>query len=136
MKLIMSGILFYSFFEYFLLKRKNIYFNNYITSIFISGTLGIFIFLIIYLPLYFIFGENFFLNIFVLFVVICICEVISYFILNSKKQNFINYVSLFGIVFVYILFTILTYYPPNCNLFYDKTTGKYGLNDNYSLKSP
>lgn len=128
MKLIMSGLLFYGILEYFLLKNENISFNNYITSLFLSGVLGIVSFFIIYLPLHNIFGENFFLNIFILFIVICICEVISYYILKSQKIYFLDYISLIGIIFVYILFGILTYYPVINDLFYDKTEEKYGIN--------
>ena len=128
MKLIMSSILVYGVLEYFLLKNGNISFNNYITSLFLSGVLGIVIFLIIYLPIHSIVGENFFLNIFILFITICICEVISYYILKSKKIYFLDYVSLIGIIFVYILFAILTYYPVTNYLFYDKLHDKYGIN--------
>ena len=128
MKLIMSSILFNSFLEYFLLKKNNIPFNNYITSIFLSGTLGIIIFLIIYLPLYYLFGENFILNIIILFITICLCEIISYYILKSKKQYFIDYISLLGLILVYIVFGILTYYPVINDLFYDKSKEKYGIN--------
>ena len=128
MKLIMSSILFYGILEYFLLKKNNILFNNYITSLFLSGVLGIVIFLIIYLPLYGVFGENLFLNISVLFIVICICEVISYYVLKSEHYDFLGYVSLIGIIFVYILFAILTYYPVKNYLFYDEAHAKYGIN--------
>ena len=128
MKLIMSSILFNSFLEYFLLKKNNIPFNNYITSVFLSGTLGIIIFLIIYLPLYYLFGENFILNIIILFITICLCEIISYYILKSEKQYFIDYISLLGLILVYIVFGILTYYPVINDLFYDKSKEKYGIN--------
>lgn len=128
MKLIFSSLLVYGFFEFFLLKKNNIPFSNYVTSIFLSGTLGICIFLIIYLPLYKIFGENFILNIIVLFIVICICEVISYYVLKKPHYDFIDYVSLIGIVLIYFLFGMLTYYPIINDLFYDNVSLKYGIN--------
>ena len=128
MKLIMSSFLFYGIIEYFLLKKNNIYFNNYITSVFLSGVLGIAVFLLIYLPLYDIFGENIFLNISLLLIVICICELISFNVLKSEKYSYFEYISLIGIMFVYILFAIHTYFPIINGLFYDNVHGKYGIN--------
>jgi len=128
MKIIFTSILIYSIIDYILLKKFNITFHNFITNMFLSGFLSTILFLIIYLPLYMIFGESFILNIIILFIVIVFSQIISYFVLKSKEYELLNYVSLIGIIFVYIIFGILTYYPIINDLFYDQASSKYGIN--------
>lgn len=68
------------------------------------------------------------LNLTVLFVSIVFSQAVSYFVLESKDYGLLNYVSLIGIIFSYIIFGILTYYPPTEDLFYDPMDEKYGIN--------
>lgn len=128
MKILFTSILIYSIIDYILLKKCNVRFHNFITSIFLSGFLSVVLFLMFYIPFYYLFGENLLINIVFLFIFICVSQVISYFVLKSKNYDLLNYVSLIGIIFVYIVFGILTYFPIINDVFYDKIHEKYGIN--------
>ncbi|MFR2585155.1 MAG: DUF6512 family protein [Bacilli bacterium] len=128
MKMLFSAIIIFSVVDFILLKVFEIKYRNFITSIFLSAVLSIIIFLAIYLPLYYFIGENMVLNLTVLFVSIVFSQAVSYFVLESKDYGLLNYVSLIGIIFSYIVFGILTYYPPTEDLFYDPMDEKFGIN--------
>ena len=91
----------------------NICFSN-----FIGALCSIPIFLIMFLPVYYFFGENFPLTIFLMLVTIIISEVISYFIMIKNDFKMENKTILF-VILVYILFGVLTYYPLDFDLFVD-----------------
>lgn len=128
MKMLFSAIIIFSVADFILLKVFEIEYRNFITSVFLSAVLSIIIFLAIYLPLYYFIGENMVLNLTVLFVSIVFSQAVSYFVLESKDYGLLNYVSLIGIIFSYIVFGILTYYPPTEDLFYDPIDEKFGIN--------
>lgn len=128
MKMLFSAIIIFSVADFILLKVFEIEYRNFITSVFLSAVLSIIIFLAIYLPLYYFIGENMVLNLTVLFVSIVFSQAVSYFVLESKDYGLLNYVSLIGIIFSYIVFGILTYYPPTEDLFYDPMDEKFGIN--------
>ena len=128
MKMLFSAIIIFSVVDFILLKVFEIEYRNFITSIFLSAVLSIIIFLAIYLPLYYFIGENMVLNLTVLFVSIVFSQAVSYFVLESKDYGLLNYVSLIGIIFSYIVFGILTYYPSTEDLFYDPMDEKFGIN--------
>lgn len=128
MKMIFTAILIISLFDYFIFKKYNIKNNNIIFSAFISSTLSIPIFLGLYLPFYNVFQNNIFLNITVLFITILISQIISYNILIKEHIKCFNYISIIGIIFIYIIFSLLTYFPPNNDLFLDIKENKYGIN--------
>ena len=58
MKLLVTPVLIYSLIEYFIYKKKNIPYNNFILSYAISFIISIVVYLIIYLPVHLIFGHN------------------------------------------------------------------------------
>ena len=128
MKMLFSAIIIFSVVDFILLKVFEIEYRNFITSIFLSAVLSIILILAIYLPLYYFIGENMVLNLTVLFVSIVFSQAVSYFVLESKDYGLLNYVSLIGIIFSYIVFGILTYYPPTEDLFYDPMDEKFGIN--------
>ena len=128
MKIVSTSIMIVSIIDYILLKNEKIKYNNFLTSIFLSIFLSIVFFLLIYLPLDYYLGENFLVSIFVLFITICFSQFISFFVLSSTDYDILNYISLIGIIFIYILFGILTYYPPLNDIFYDDHNERYGVN--------
>lgn len=128
MKILFSAIIFYGLIDYFILKFFKQNRNNFLVSLFVSASASIPIFLIIYLPFYYLIGENMILNIGVLFIAIVISQIISYFILMANNFKKLNMISVIGIILVYIIFGLLTYYPPINDLFFDPTTEKYGIN--------
>ena len=128
LKMLYSAIIICGFFDWLILKIFRIKFNNFFISLFLTSFISILLFLILYVPLFYIFGNSLFLNITVLIVVIIVSQFISYFIYISKNYGYLNYISLIGIVFVYIIFGILTYYPFFNDVFYDFSKDKYGIN--------
>jgi len=132
MKILYTGYLMYGGVEY-LIFREKIKWNNYLLQLFLVPLLGIMIYLILYLPLFNIFGENMIISIVLLFIVIVIEEVISYYALSIDEIKYQGIIGIIGIVVVYIVFTYLTYNPPFNYLFYDMKEEKYGI-DIYNKK--
>lgn len=128
MKMMTSSILIWSVFEYLLLKKYRINHNNYLVSLFVMCCGSIIIFLAIYLPCYYLIGPTMFLNLLCLFITLSIVSYFSFLILSLNSLKKLNYLALIGIVFLYIIFGILTYHPLENNLFYDKLKHKYGIN--------
>ncbi len=128
MKMLFTAIIIYGLIDYLLLKKFKVPSSNYLVSLFVTAILSIPIYLIIYLPIYHFTGENMFLNIGLLFLVIIITQILSYYILKENKYQNLNYVAIIGIILVYIILGILTYYPPLNDLFFDPSNEKYGIN--------
>ena len=126
LKIIYGTFVFGSIFEKYLLKRFNIKYHNFNIEIFIKAFFGVILYLIIYLPLYFIIGENIVVSIFLLLVIYIIMEIIGTKILKSPELN-INVLPILTIILGYFLFFILTYYPPHCFLFFDFRRLLYGI---------
>lgn len=127
MKIIFSAILIFSPIEYFILKKKNIHFNNFLLSNVMMEISGIIIYLIIFIPLYLMIGENMIISIGLLFIVYGIVEIIGYYFLNLKPIKYQGYIATFIIIIMYIIFSYFTYQPPKNFLFYDIKEEKYGI---------
>ena len=106
------------------LKKENI--NNMCFSNFIAALTSIPIFLIIFLPIYFIIGENLIVNIILMLITIIICEFIAYKITDIKNLKLEN-VTILLVIIVYTIFGILTYYPPNNYLFFELDPSVCGI---------
>ncbi len=131
-KLMFTSVIMWGVIDYIILKKFNIKYNNFFTSLFVSALTIIPIFLIIYLPFYYKIGPKMFLNIGVMGIAIILSQVISYFILKAKDFNKLNIVSFILIIVSYIVFAYLTYKPIKGELFFDTKDEKYGLN-NYNV---
>lgn len=128
MKLIYTSFVFYGIFDYLLLKKNKIVFNNFLIQLFLIPIIAIFIYLIIFIPIYKIIGENMIVSIGLLAIVILIEQILSYFILQYKEIKYQNIIGIIGIVLVYIIFGYLTYKPIENYIFYDTVKDKYGIN--------
>ncbi len=106
------------------IKKEKI--NNICFSNFIAAISSIPIFLIMFLPIYSIIGHNMIVTFIIMFITITIAEIISYRIMN-KKDFKLEKITIFFVLFVYIIFIILTYHPLNNRLFIDPTTTFYGI---------
>lgn len=126
MKLLFSSIVFYGIIDYFLNKKYNIGYNNFLMNIFICSFLSVIIYLIIFLPLYYSIGESMFISIGVMILTFSIVYVISYFILKSRDYDY-NFAWICLIVFCYLIFTYLTYNPIHSHLFFDTKDEIYGI---------
>lgn len=118
MKLIYTSYLLWGIVEYFLI-RKNKDINNFVIQLFLVPIFGICIYLSIYLPLFNLFGENLIISIILLFIIIVIEEVISYFLLKGEEIKNQRLIGIIGIIMVYIIFAYLTYFPLDNYLFWD-----------------
>lgn len=128
MKMIFTSFVIVSFIDAILIKRKNIDAYNLVLSTFVISVLCIVIFLLIYLPIFNLIGENFIINVAILFITIYFSEIISFFIMEKKEKTILNYLSIVGIILCYTIFGILTYNPPKNDLFLDFKENKYGIN--------
>ena len=127
MKLLVTPVALFSLFEYIFYRRKNIEFNNFILSYSISIILGILIYLIVYLPIDYIFGHSAIVAIGLLFIVFVIMQIISYYIMNYKNIKYSNIMGVGIIILLYIVFGYLTYKPIENDLFYDTQKKIYGM---------
>jgi len=127
MKLIFTSYLLYGIIDYFWLNKDN-KFNNFLLQLFIVPLLGVILYLIIYIPIYNILGENMIFSILLLFLVVVAEQLLSYYILNKENFKYQGIIGITGIILMYILFGYLTYKPIENYLFFDKTNSKYGIN--------
>lgn len=100
--------------------------NKYI-RILLRGYLSIFILLLLYLPIYYLFGEIMIVTLLILFITIFGTEYILEYLSTKKHHSYLNIVSVFLIIITYIIFGYLTYHPIKENLFLDKENNKYGI---------
>ena len=118
MKILFGSVMFSSICQKLIMYFYKEELTNICFSNFIGAILSIPIFLIMFLPMYYTIGENFPLTIFFMFLTIVICEIISYFIMIRRDFNMENKTILL-VILVYIIFGILTYFPPENDLFVD-----------------
>lgn len=109
-KMLDSSILIVGIVEYFIFKIWNIKYYNYFMSLFITLCFGPFIFLILYIPLFYIFGLT--VNIIMLLIVIWLTNNLNFYFLERPFNYKLEGVAIIGIVLIYILFGICTFYPP------------------------
>lgn len=126
MKLLPTSFLLYSIIEYFWLKKNN-NFNNYLFQAFIVPLIGIILYLIIYIPIYNMIGDNMAVNIGLLGLIIIIEQFISYKFLLSTNIKHQSIIGIIGIIVMYIVFGYLTYKPIQNYIFYDTKNEKYGI---------
>ena len=126
MKILFGSIIISGVIQKLIAKIKKEEINNICFSNFIAALASIPIFLILFLPVYYIIGENMIVTIIIMFTAIIISEVISYKIINMHNYNLENKTFIFVIV-VYIIFTVLTYNPIKIDLFKDPETNTYGI---------
>ena len=127
MKLLVTPVLIFSLIEYIIYNKKDISYNNFIFSYSISMLIGIISYLVIYLPIHYIFGHSSIFAIILLFFIFMIIEIISYYIMRYRNIRYGNIIGLGIIIVMYIIFGYLTYYPIEIDLFYDDSKNVYGI---------
>lgn len=129
MKLLYTGILSWGIIEIMLLKKNKIKYNNYPYQLFLTSFTSIILYLIIYLPLYNLFGESLIISIPLLLIVILLEQILSYYLLKQKKENdILDKIAIILIILFYMILLNLTYDPPKNYIFYDTVENKYGIN--------
>lgn len=127
MKLIVTPVLIFSIFECIIYKRKKIIFNNFYLSYSISMILGIILYLLIYLPIDYLFGHNTIVAISLLFIIFIFISIFSYYMMKSNEIKFSRFIGIGIIIVIYFIFGYLTYNPIEIDLFYDTQKGIYGI---------
>lgn len=133
MKMLYTTFLIDSIVLYFILKKENIQYNNFLIAIFISSIISITSFLIIWLPIYYHIGENLIITLLILFLSIFLSQIIGYCILTTSSNKILNFVTLILIIIFIIIFAYFTYNPLFNDFFLDPISEKYGLN-HYLIK--
>ena len=85
MKIIFTSILLYGLIDYILLNKYDIKYNNFPFQLYFTALSAIPIYLVLYIPLYKLLGENIFVSISLLLIVYIIAQLISYQILRNIK---------------------------------------------------
>lgn len=129
MKIIFTSTLLYGIIDYILLNKYKTKYNNFPFQLYFTAISSIPIYLVIYIPLYKLLGENIFISISLLLTVYIISQIISYNILKEKQLKMLNMLTVPIILTMYLLFIYLTYNPIHNDIFYDKANEKYGINE-------
>lgn len=129
MKILFTSTLLYEIIDYLLLKKYNIKYNNFSFNLYFTALISIPIYLVLYLPLYKLFGENIIISISLLLIVYIITQVISYNILKEKKLKVLSSLTIPIIFITYLGFIYLTYNPIHNYIFYDTNDKKYGIDE-------
>ncbi len=126
MKIIFGVIIFGSLISLILMNKFKIKHNNFYVEIITKGILGVIFYLIIFIPIYKLIGENMFVAITLMLGTYCLMEFLGYYILKMDDLN-IKIMPIILIVLVYVLFALLTYYPRHNFLFFDESKFIYGI---------
>ena len=129
MKILFTSTMIYGVFDYILMKKFNIKYNNLLLELFITSFLSVIIYLIIYIPIYLLYGENLIVSIILMIITYIITKYIGYYILIQKEYRLLNIISIFLIIMCYLGFIYLTYNPIHNFIFYDTVDGKYGIRE-------
>ncbi len=127
MKMLCTTILLYELIEFIILKVKKMKVNNFLFASFIAAILSIPIYLIMFLPIFYKIGEKMIITLIIMLITIIITQIIHYKLINYKELH-LDILSLVFIIITYIVMGILTYYPPEEDLFFDTKNEKYGIN--------
>lgn len=124
MKMIFSAYMLFLLIKVLFFKKH----EKNLTSSFVIGALfNIVIFLIIYVPIFYIFGENMIVTLIIYFITIIISNYFIYKMQQKKNNEKLNKITGFSIILIYLIFIILTYYPIKGKLFFDYTSQSYGI---------
>lgn len=129
MKILFDSFLLYGIIEYFLLNYFDIHTRNFLFSIFVGAFTSTILYLILYLPLYYLFGASMLLNIGIMFITIALIEFLQLWIWKQSHINYLDYISIIMMIIIYIFFAYLTFNPPKFFLFFDTKEEKYGIKE-------
>lgn len=129
MKMIYTTILLYGIIDSFVVYKYNEPKNNFILILFGKAIFAILLYLSIYLPFYFRFGEHMFFTLFLLFITLLISTYLEYKARELPSIRYANAVGIFLIILGFLLFGYFTYKPIHSSLFFDPQAEKYGKNE-------
>ncbi|MDD2490551.1 MAG: DUF6512 family protein [Bacilli bacterium] len=132
-KMIYTTTIIWGLINHFLINKYNIKIKNKISAIYIGAIANVIIFLLVYTPIYLIWGHNLILTLLIYLITIIIAQIIAYIIFNFKQNlKTLNYYSLVLIPLTFLIFWLLTYYPIELEYpFYDTHNDKHGIYSYY-----
>ena len=125
MKMIFSAYMLYLLIRILFVKKNP---RNLVSSFVITALCNIVVYLIIYLPLNALIGKEIMIvTLITYFISILISNYIMHQLQEKKENKRLNKIMGYVIILVYLIFTLLTYYPIRIDLFYDKVLNAYGI---------
>lgn len=113
---------------YLIFKIKKIKFNNYFLGLLIATISTIIIFFLIYLPIYYRFGEGLFYTMSLYLIILIFGNYLFYLILSKTKNKLsYNVVSLIILILIWFSLIYLTYNPLKNDFFFDPINEIYGI---------
>ncbi len=103
--------------------------NNKGLAVVVSCFSSIILYLVIYLPINYFWGESLWLSIGLMVVVYGVMELVKLVIYQKRSYSALNKTSIWLIILGYIVFINWTYKPIYNDLFYDSYNGKYGIDE-------
>ena len=126
-KLIFYSPIFSSIILYFIFKKKGIPINNLVYGLLVSTLFNIFLFYLIFIPVYRETGENIVITLGIYFITICVSQYLNYLIICKDNHKLLNIISAVILLIATILLTYLTYHPKKNDFFRDPKTNQYGI---------
>ena len=126
MKILFGSIMISSVIQKIIVIFKKLDYKNICFSNFLGAVASIPIFLVIFLPVYALIGENMIVTIIIMFIALAISEYIAYRAMLMDDFNLEKFTILF-VLGVYVIFGLLTYFPLEFELFRDPKTLEYGI---------
>ena len=135
-KIVISGVLISQIIQSFILEENHIKTSNIVLSIFLTIMFNILLFILFYMPAWFYFDFHFLLDLIFLIII----SIFNQFIFISIFNQFIfyhlilannlklDYLALTALIIIYIILGILTYFPFINDVFFDRTSNKFGIN--------
>lgn len=127
MKLIFLSPIISSLILYFYFKKKDYIINNLLFGLTVSTIFNIILFYLMYLPLYYEFGNSMFMTLSVYFITIMVSNYLYYLIIEMKNNSVLNKISLIFIIVIMAILTYFTYHPIKIDFFRDPTNNTYGI---------
>ena len=127
-KMIFTSYMIWIVIKFFILKNNNFIENNYIFKELITAFIGIFIFLLVYIPVHNNSVESLMITLLIYFITIAFSQLINYYISFKKDYKYLKIISIVVIIITYLISTYFAYKPPINSFFIDSTNNSYGLN--------
>ena len=122
-KILLTPIFFFNTFKYVLGDQSN-YFLMLLTEL-LTAIIGIIFLSELKNKL---FGNKLpILNVVLFYIVAFMCSLFGYTVRKIPISNFVNIVSLFGCIIIYVVYILFTVCAPKKEIFKDPVTGSYGI---------
>ncbi len=110
--MLLNGII-----DYLILNKSRLVYNNLLLATYIKSVIIIPLYLLLFMPIYLLIGDNFMIAIIVMIISIFIVTDIGVRIIDTYKIKNQKVIAIILIAITYGIFGILTYYPLNNILF-------------------